>query len=152
MNSILGLQFRSNLVGRESVIWRVTIKLLFIHTIAWWQLTSETSCDYVNKVFKYIICVMVPILHFTLCNIFTKTSSLKNSCNNILKFFLKRSVIRSMKSYKIGYAVAYMVKFVIKRKWFVKYSCTCGMENFFFDNWVVFGRGTSVNCWTHGFE
>jgi len=77
---------------------------------------------------------MVPILHFTLCNIFTTTSSLKNSCNNILKFFLKRSVIRSMKSYKIGYEVAYMVKFVIKRKWFVKYSCTCGMENFFFDN------------------
>jgi len=27
--------------------WRVTIKLLFIHTIAWWQLTSETCCVYV---------------------------------------------------------------------------------------------------------
>jgi len=32
-----------------------------------------------------------------------------------------------MKTYKIGYEVADIVNFDIRRKWFVTYSCTCGL-------------------------
>jgi len=38
-----------------------------------------------------------------------------------------------MENYKIGYEDSYIVNFVIRSKWFVKYSCTCGLQTLFFD-------------------
>jgi len=39
-----------------------------------------------------------------------------------------------MMTYIIDYVVADIINFDIRKKWFVKYSCTCGLQILFFDN------------------
>jgi hypothetical protein len=56
-------------------------------------------------------------------------------------------------TYIIDYVVADIINFDIRKKWFDKYSCTCGLQTLLFDNWIVGGRGDSesLNCWRRNF-